>query len=181
MDKQAERSARDATPNDRPVSVEDGEYVVDVERTRLGFRAKAFCLTWVNGTLKARSGLIRVQGGTISGRGSADAASVDTRLRVRNWHLRTGHYLHAKRHPEVQLRVDGTSITAAETSVTLTVREQDLRFPMRIDQVEAFDDELIVKLSGTFDRTGLGMLPRLMGVSRLIDLDLMIVSRRRST
>jgi polyisoprenoid-binding protein YceI len=180
MNKQTVQAARDAKPQDRSdVSVADGEYIVDVDRTRLTFRAKAFCLTWVSGTLRARSGQIRAQGGTISGRGTADAASVDTRLTIRNWHLRTKHYLHAKRHPEVQLGVEVATIAATEVFADLTVRERDVRFPIRIDHVEAAGDKLTVNLSGTFDRRGLGMLPRFMGVSRLVHLDLEIVAKRR--
>jgi hypothetical protein len=39
-------------------------------------------------------------------------------------------------------------------------------------------DELRLKISGSFDRRGLGMLPRVAGVSRMVHLDLDLVATR---
>jgi polyisoprenoid-binding protein YceI len=156
----------------------DGDYSLDLEQTALRFRAKAFCLTWVRGTLRPVSGLVTVAGDTVRGAGTADAGSVHTKLKPRDWHLRTSHYLHSAKHPEVRFSVEHGRLGSPEAEAQLEARKGTVTFPITIDEMQAEGDVLRIKASGSFDRRPLGMLPPLAGVSRLIDLELDIVARR---
>lgn len=102
------------------------------------------------------------------GHGSADAGSVDSRLRIRNWHLHTSHYLHARKHSEVRFRADHAKLAVRQADARLEVRDRAVSFPVTIDEIGASGGELHVKVSGRFDRRGLGMLAPPAGVSRLI-------------
>jgi polyisoprenoid-binding protein YceI len=157
---------------------DNAKFLLDPERTTLRFRAKAFLLRWVTGTVRLTSGAISIAHGSISGDGAADAASVSTGLGPRDWHLRTGHYLHSKRHQEVRLRVDGSDLSSRDVDAELEVRGQKVSFPLTISELDARGDELFLKAWGVFDRRGLGMLPPIAGVSRSVDVELNIVAKR---
>jgi polyisoprenoid-binding protein YceI len=162
-------------------ALQAGEYVLDVHRTTLGFRAKAFCLKWVTGTLRPTSGGLRIEGDIFYGAGTADATSVDTKLRPRDWHLRTGHYLHATKYPDVRLSVDPCRLDSGTMEARLKVRDGAVSVAVTIDEIHASGDELRVKVSGSFDRRGLGMLPRQAGVSRVVHLHLDILATRTAS
>jgi polyisoprenoid-binding protein YceI len=103
MERQTETAAARSTEASRfdraAPTPADGVYVLDAGRSSLGFRAKAFCLKWVTGTLRPTSGQVIIDDGIARGHGTADAAAVDTRLKPRDWHLRTSHYLHTTKYP----------------------------------------------------------------------------------
>jgi polyisoprenoid-binding protein YceI len=163
----------------RPASAPaDGVYVLDARRSKLGFRAKAFCLKWVTGTLGPTSGEVIIEGGIVRGHGTADAAAVDTGIKPRDWHLRTSHYLHTAKYPAVRLRVERCDLDSRQAEARLEVRDGVVLIPITIDEVRTQGDELRLKISGSFDRRGLGMLPRLAGVSRMVHLDLDLVATR---
>jgi polyisoprenoid-binding protein YceI len=65
MERQTETAAARSTEASRFGRVAsapaDGVYVLDARRSRLGFRAKAFCLKWVTGTLGPTSGQVIVE------------------------------------------------------------------------------------------------------------------------
>jgi polyisoprenoid-binding protein YceI len=161
-----------------PPAAREGEYVVDVRRTTLGFRAKAFCLKWVTGNIRPTSGKLRIKGGAISGEGAADATSVDTKLRPRDWHLRTSHYLHTTKYPEIRFGVDSCRLDSGSGQARLEVRDRMVTVPVTIDEFHISGGELRLKVSGSFDRRSLGMLPRQAGVSRVVRLNLDIVATR---
>jgi polyisoprenoid-binding protein YceI len=162
-------------------ALQAGEYALDIHRTTLGFRAKAFCLKWVTGTLRPTSGKFKIEGDTIHGAGTADASSVDTKLRPRDWHLRTSHYLHTTKYPDVRLSVDPCPLDSRSVEARLEVRDGAVSVPVTIDEIHASGDELRLKVSGSFDRRGLGMLPRQAGVSRVVHLNLDIVATRTAS
>jgi polyisoprenoid-binding protein YceI len=158
----------------------DGEYVLDTDGTTLAFRAKAFCVKWVTGTLRPVTGTITVEGGAIRGQGTADTTQVDTRLKPRDWHLRTSYYLHVAKHPQVRLNVDLHRLDSETAEAHLVVRDETVSFPVTIDEMRTVGDKLHVKVSGSFDRRALGMLPPIAGVSRIVHLDMDILASRRT-
>ena len=182
MERQAETAAPRSTEESRfgraASAPADGVYVLDARRSRLGFRAKAFCLKWVTGTLGLRSGEVIVESGIVRGHGTADAAAVDTGLKPRDWHLRTSHYLHTAKYPAVRLRVERCHLDSRQADAQLEVRDGVASIPITIDEVRTLGDELRLNISGSFDRRGLGMLPRVAGVSRMVHLDLDLVATR---
>jgi polyisoprenoid-binding protein YceI len=132
----------------------------------------------VTGTLGPTSGEVIVEGGIVRGYGRADATAVDTGLKPRDWHLRTSHYLHTAKYPAVRLRVVRCDLDSRQADARLEVRDGVVSIPITIDEVRTQGDELWLKISGSFDRRALGMLPRLAGVSRMVHLDLDLVATR---
>jgi polyisoprenoid-binding protein YceI len=126
------------------------------------------------------SGAVAVSGETFHGAGIADARTVNTKLKLRDWHLRHSHYLHAAKYPEIRFAVDHARVGAPEAEARLEARKGAVTFPITVDEMRVDGDVLRIKASGSFDRRPLGMLPPLAGVSRMVDLELDIVARRKS-
>jgi hypothetical protein len=63
----------------------------------------------------------------------------------------------------------------------LDVRDCQVSIPLVIDEASAAGDELRMHVSGSFDRRGLGMLPRMAGVSRMVHLNLDLVATATKT
>lgn len=161
------------------MAVVEGTYDVLVQSSRLGFRATAFLLLPVTGTLPLREGSVVVAGGALSGEGVADAAGVKTGIGARDAHLRTGHYLHAEAQPDVRLSVHDVPLDAREMTAQLTARGATMPVTLTVSELREQDGVLHVAAHGRFDRGPLGMLARPAGVSREIELDLTIAARRR--
>jgi len=86
---------------------------VDPSATHASFVAwTLWGLIPVRGSLGVRSGHLLVKPPGASGELLLDAASVDTRIRLRNLHLRTRDYFDAARHPDV--RFVAQTLTAHE-------------------------------------------------------------------
>ncbi|MHB8692523.1 MAG: YceI family protein [Solirubrobacteraceae bacterium] len=157
----------------------DGTYTLDVHRSELRFRAVAWRLMPVRGTIRPTSGTVSILRNSLSAAGTADATSINTGIGVRDWHLRHSHYLNAKMFPAIQLSVERCRRESGEAQATLEVRGQPISLPLTLTAIEAHDGGgLRVKASGRFDRTGVGMLAPVFGVSRMIDIDLTIVATR---
>jgi len=151
-------------------------FVIDTARSRFGFRAKAFGLRWVHGTLRVREAHIDLRDDLVAAEGIALAASVSTRLAPRDWHLRHPHYLHAAAHPEIRLVIPPTPVTATSTVATLSARGKSVELPLELISLATANDELHLHVAGRFDRTALGMLHPLGGVSRIVHVDFDVVA-----
>ncbi len=156
----------------------DGQYALDPELSTFSFRATAFLLLPVRGTLRARSGTVVAAAGKVQAEGSADAASIATGIKARDWHLRSAHYLHAAVHPEIRLVVPSVANGADSVVATLYARGRSVKVPLTLESVEVSPEgELHGRLTGSFDRTPLGMFPRFAGVSRRIALTFDVVAQ----
>lgn len=158
----------------------DGVYDVDPEGSRLQFRAKAFAVAWVRGTMPIAGGTIRIGNGRVTGVGELAADQVSTGLGPRDWHLRSSHYLHTATHPRIQASVDNAPVDATLIPCTVVVRGASWVTPFEIGTVERTGNVLRVDGRLVLDRTPFPMLPPIAGVSRLIHLDLSIQATRRS-
>src|SRR5581483_6396679 len=116
-----------------------GTYVVDPARSGLSFRAKAFALIWVEGQIPAVGGTFRVADGRLSGSGRLAANRVSTGLRARDWHLRTGHYLHTSRHPEIQVSLEDAEFAAGEAEARIAVRGHPAAVALQLDSARVDD------------------------------------------
>lgn len=155
----------------------EGEYVADPSHSELRFKAKAFTLAWVRGTIPALSGSIRIVDGMLSGTGAIAADKVTTGLTPRDWHLRSSHYLHVKKHPSIELSVADADIASGTAECTVTVRGVASSVPMTIRRLEVVDGALCLDAAVELDRTPYPMLPPLAGVSRVVHVELTIVAR----
>lgn len=157
-------------------AIPSGTYVADPERSRLTFRAKAFGLVWVRGSMPVTSGTIEVTSGQLRGAGDVSATEVTTGLRVRDWHLRTKHYLHTARHPKIQLLVERADFTSRTASARVMVRGHSAPLKLILDSAEPRDGTVRLAAHGTIDRSSLGMLPPTCGVSRLVQVAVVVVA-----
>jgi len=84
-----------------------GTYVLDPDHTRLGFVARHAMITKVHGQFDRFTGTLHVDGRDPT-RSSAEVrmetASVNTRMPVRDEHLRSGDFLGAPDHPTITFR-----------------------------------------------------------------------------
>jgi polyisoprenoid-binding protein YceI len=158
----------------------DGVYDVDPERSRIQFRAKAFTMAWVHGSMPAVGGTIRIADGRVSGAGELAADQITTGLAPRDWHLRSSHYLHTARHPRIRVSVDNGPIGATTLPCTVVVRGIPCVTNFTIGAVEYTQGALGVDGRLVLDRTPFPMLPPIAGVSRLVEFDLSIRARSRS-
>jgi polyisoprenoid-binding protein YceI len=159
----------------------DGTYDIDPERSELRFRAKAFALAWVQGTMPVMSGCICVRDGRVSGSGEIAADNVTTGLAPRDWHLRSPHYLGTSRHPRIAVSVSDTGLDAVRFPCTVVVRDTPATVPLDLRAVEIDDGQLRIEAHLVLDRTPFPMLPPIAGVSRHVDVDLTLVATGRST
>lgn len=138
-----------------------GSYRLDGNASRLGFRAKK--LWWhPTGRFKDVDGRLEVaEGGETRLEGRARAESVDTGIPPRDMHLRTGHYLAAKEHPEITFRSTGIQPAGDErweVEGELTVRDTTKPVTLPTRRERAGDG---VRLYGeaTIDRRDFGVDP----------------------
>ena len=157
----------------------DGVYEVDPEGSRLLFRAKAFALAWVRGTIPVAGGTIRVADGRASGAGELTADRITTGLAPRDWHLRSSHYLHTAKHPRIRVSVDNAPVGAASIPCAAVVRGVSCITAFEIGAVEYTRGVLRVDGRLLLDRTPFPMLSPIAGVSRLVHMDLSIRATRQ--
>ena len=164
-------------PNTSAQEIRDSEFIADCTRSELRFTAKAFTLIWVHGRMPAASGTIRIQHGKLSGIGEIAAAGVSTGIAARDWHLRTSHYLHAKRHPVIRMAVDDADLVTGTARCVVTVRNTTAPVTMTITHWEVVNGELRLEAAVELDRSPFPMLPPLAGVSRKVRVELIVVAR----
>jgi polyisoprenoid-binding protein YceI len=159
--------------------VPDGDYLLDPAASVFAFAATAFLLLPVKGTIRARAGSVHVADGKIAAEGSADAGSIATGIKARDWHLRYKHYLHAAVHPEIRLVIPPVGLDADTVTATLYARGNSVQLPLALEALEVSPDGTVhARLTGSFDRAPLRMLPRLGGVSQRIHLSFDVVARK---
>ncbi|MEV1292686.1 YceI family protein [Pseudonocardia sp. NPDC049635] len=169
---------RPTPPGRRDGTVPDGTYAVDPAACALRFRAKAFTLLWVRGTMPVVAGTLHVRGGRLSGEGAVAADRVATGVGARDWHLRSSHYLHTKRYPQITLSATDADLGSDTVDCTVTVRGTSRSVPMAITTSHCEGDRLHIAASTRLDRTVFPMLPPLAGVSRMVDIELTVVAHR---
>src|SRR5438132_8262823 len=111
-----------AEPPQSGHAIPPGSYVADPTRSGLSFQAKAFGLVWVHGYLPAVGGIVNLAEGRLAGTGAVAAHRVSTGLRARDWHLRTSHYLHTARHPDIAMSVQGADMASGHAEFQVVVR-----------------------------------------------------------
>jgi polyisoprenoid-binding protein YceI len=154
-----------------------GLFLADCARSELRFTAKAFALVWVRGRMPAASGTIRIRNGKLSGMGEIAATAVSTGIAARDWHLRTSHYLHTRRHPVIRLTVEDADLTTGAARCVVTVRNTAAPVTMTITHWEIVDGELHLEAEVELDRSPFPMLPPWAGVSRKVRAELTVVAR----
>jgi polyisoprenoid-binding protein YceI len=111
------RQSRGIPEPERPdVSDFAGTWVLDPDRTSIEFHTKALWVIPTKGTFRSLegAGTVTADGG-IEGRLVIDAASVDTRNKKRNAHVRTADFLEVDTFPTIAYEVTSGRLTGPGT------------------------------------------------------------------
>lgn len=84
-----------------------GDWTLDPAQTSVTFRTKAMWAFPVKGTMTALSGAAHVSGSDVHGTLVIDAASVDTKNKKRDAHLRTKDFFEVETHPTLVFTATG--------------------------------------------------------------------------
>ena len=108
----------DVTTNGTPFALPDGVWNVDPARSEIGFAVKSMGLVTVRGVFHEYGGSLNIRGETVAGELTIDAASLDTRNKRRDKHLRSPDFFDVERHPRVVFTA--TAVTERDHGVTVT-------------------------------------------------------------
>jgi polyisoprenoid-binding protein YceI len=147
-----------------------GVWSIDPNRSTLGFTAKSMWgLAAVKGRFTEFNGDGQITDAqTIFGRIDIQAASIDTRMRKRDEHLRSADFLEAEKFPDISVVVTSAESIAGDTvdlRAQLTVKGTTAPLPLRTEVV-VLDGEMAVRLRAraTIDRKNFGVKGNLMGM-----------------
>ena len=150
-----------------PASV--GVWNVDPRRSTIGFKARSMWgLAPVKGRFTEFSGDGQITDAqTVFGRIDIKAASVDTKIRKRDDHLRSADFFEAEKFPDISVvvtsaqAIDGNTV---DLRAQLTIKGTAAPLPLRT-KVEVLDDGAVrVTAQATIDRKDFGVDGNLMGM-----------------
>ena len=146
-----------------------GVWNVDPGRSTIGFKAKSMWgLAPVKGHFAEFSGDGQITDTqTVFGRIDIKVASVDTKIRKRNEHLRSADYFEAEKFPNISLVV--TSAGAIDGDIVdlraqLTVKGTAAPLPLRTKVAVLDDGAVRVTAEATIDRKEFGVDGNMMGM-----------------
>jgi polyisoprenoid-binding protein YceI len=143
-----------------------GSWTLDPAHTSIEFHTKAVWVANVKGTFKAIEGGGTVDAdGTVTGSILLDAASVDTRKKKRDDHLRTADFFEVNSYPTITFTLTGAHPTQTgklDVTGTLTVRETTRPITLLAD-VSMADGSAIVSAETDIDRSEWGITWAKMG------------------
>ena len=120
-----------------------GSWTLDPSRSQVRLRSKSMWgLVSVKGVFTGVSGTGTVSpSGAVSGTIAVAAASIDTKNKKRDEHLRSADFFDADNHPSITVSVDGISLsgTGAQVTGTLAVRDRTrpVSFDAKVSSVDA--------------------------------------------
>lgn len=147
-----------STGSSFPEDLSTGAWKLDPERSSVEFRVSTYWgLVKVTGHFERYEGKLDLQS-TPAAVLTIDAASLDTRQRQRDEHLRSSDFFDVEQHPEVRF----TSETAGLDGQTLAVQGQleaaGKSVPLDLHAtVTTVDGEPVIEAQTTVDRRDLGM------------------------
>jgi polyisoprenoid-binding protein YceI len=141
-----------------------GKWVLDPDRTSIVFHTKAMWVFPAKGTAKAIEGVGTVDpDGGLSGTLVIDAASIDTKNKKRDAHLRTADFFEVERFPTITFEVTSGRLAGSgklELTGTLTVHGQTRPLSVVAD-LSVAADSVTVSTEVAIDRSewGLSLTP----------------------
>jgi polyisoprenoid-binding protein YceI len=150
-----------------PASV--GVWNVDPDRSTIGFRAKStWGLTTVKGRFREFSGDGQIADGqTLFGHIDIQTASLDTKLSMRDQHLRSADYLDAEKFPDISVVVTGADAIngdIVDLRAQLTVKGTTCPLPLRAKVAMVDDASVRLTAHTTVDRKDFGVDGNMIGM-----------------
>jgi polyisoprenoid-binding protein YceI len=137
-----------------------GVWALDPARSTLGFRIRKF-LWHPKGRFEAfDAALERAVDGDVRAAVRIDAGSVRTGIGLRDAHLRTGHFLDARRHPRITFESTSVEVAAADRlRIRGDLSIRGVKRPYEVEAtVEASGEELHLRASGAVERAAFGVV-----------------------
>jgi polyisoprenoid-binding protein YceI len=141
-----------------------GKWVLDPDRTSIAFHTKAMWVFPAKGTAKATEGVGTVgPDGGLSGTLVVDAASIDTKNKKRDAHLRTADFFEVETFPAITFEVTSGRLVEPgklELTGTLTVHGQTRPLSVLAD-LNVATDAVTISTEVAIDRSewGLSLTP----------------------
>jgi polyisoprenoid-binding protein YceI len=164
-----------------------GVWTLDPGRSSIGFKAKGMWgLASVKGRYTDFSGDGQISSPTaISGRLDIKAASVDTKIRKRNDHLRSADFFEVEKYPDISMVVTGAEGVSGDTvdlRADLTIKATTKSVPLQA-KVAVLDDGAVRLITqADINRYDFGVDGNLMGsISDSAQITADVVFRRTGT
>jgi len=148
-----------------------GQWVLDPGKSSIRLKSKSMWgLAPVNGVFREVRGDGAVsQDGKISGTITVDAASIDTKSKKRDTHLRSADFFDTANNPDITFTADGIALSDQGVTVTgaLTVRGRTR--PLSFDAVASVqgDDEIWLDAQTHINRADFGLDWNSMGMAAM--------------
>jgi polyisoprenoid-binding protein YceI len=149
----------------------NGNWTLDGARSEVRLRTKSMWgLAKVNGVFRQVTGQGAVtEGDGVTGTITVSAASIDTKNKKRDDHLRSADFFQVSRYPDITFAVDGIVAAGQEISVhgSLTVlgKTRPLTFPVAVSSFDG--DELWLDAEVTVNRGDFGITWNQMGMASM--------------
>jgi polyisoprenoid-binding protein YceI len=148
-----------------------GTWTLDASKSTIGLRSKSMWgLVSVKGVFRQVSGQGTVSpAGDVSGTMTVSAASIDTKNKKRDTHLRSADFFESDTYPDITFAVNraGPSGQGATVSGSLTVRDRTrpVTFDAQVSVVS--DDEISLEAEVQIDRSDFGLTWSPMGMASM--------------
>lgn len=158
-----------------------GSWVLDPARTSIEFHTKTMWILNVKGTFKAAEGSATVTDtGAVTGTLVVDAASIDTKNKRRDQHLRSADFFETDSHPTLTFTATGAQPSADghfAVQGELTIHGQTRPLELQASAVPESDGSVLVSTEVPIKRSEWGLTWAKMGTG----LDNRVVVKARYT
>ena len=148
-----------------------GVWTLVPERSTIGFKCKSmFGLVPVKGRFREFSGDGQITDGqTLFGRVDIKAASLDTKLKMRDNHLRSADFFDVEKYPDISVVVTGAEAIGGDTvdlRANLTVKGTTAPVPLQAKVAVLDDGAVRVTTKADINRKDFGVNGNIIGMVR---------------
>jgi polyisoprenoid-binding protein YceI len=137
-----------------------GDWVLDPAGSSVEFSSKSF---WGAVPVRGKFGTFSGAGtvgadGAVSGQLVIDAASLDTKNKQRDKHLRSADFFNVEQHPKITVTVSSAVLDGSSLACTGTMEAAGVTVPVTFTaQVEQADDAVVLRAVLPMARSAFGM------------------------
>jgi polyisoprenoid-binding protein YceI len=144
---------------------------LDPSASSVSFRHKhTWGLAWMTGTFSGVTGSAEIRAdGSARGRLEIPAASINTKVRQRDTHLKSADFFHVQQHPDIVADITSATLDGADriaATGTLTVAGQSRPLALSIRVSEATAEAITLTTDIEIDRGEFGMTWNRLGIIR---------------
>ena len=146
-----------------------GTWTLDASNSTVGLRSKSMWgLAPVKGVFRQVSGQGTVSAaGDVSGAMTVSAASIDTKNKKRDTHLRSADFFDSDTYPDITVTVNQARLSGQGVTVSGSLTVRDLTKPLTFDATvsAASDSEISLDAEVPVNRTDFGLTWNQMGMA----------------